>query len=381
MKFISNFTALVVFWLALTSAAGAKTPTWHEDEVNGRKAWVLENGKMRVALLRNGGHIAEVRLLSDNPRLSFNPMFIPRGPGYMGHMVCFPAFGPASPEETKNGLVGHGEAGSVEWQQTKPPEVSAQGMTFFYGAELPKTQYRIGRAVSLNAGETAVHIEEWVENLASYDRPYNHDQHATFGAPFVAPAKNFLDLSGTKSMTVPRRTANNQFIAGREFSWPNAPGPDGAMVNLREFRAVLAGQVFCPIVADSSGPTGWFTLYNSDYPLLVGYLFPTADDPWIIDWQNQPPADAPTGTARGIEFGTSPFDEGLRRSVERGQMFGTPTYQWIGAKQRVTTTFTIFLAEIPLGFAGVQNVQTRGDRIVLTERGTGREWLIAGSHR
>jgi hypothetical protein len=97
----------------------------------------------------------------------------------------------------------------------------------------------------------------------------------------------------------------------------------------------------------------------------------------VIDWQNQPATGGSAGTARGIEFGTSPFDEGLRRSVERSQMFGAPTYKWIGGRQRVSTTFTIFLSEIPPGFAGVQNVRREDTRILITERGSGRELTVA----
>ena len=118
----------------------------------------------------------------------------------------------------------------------------------------------------------------------------------------------------------------------------------------------------------------WFTIYNTDYPLLVGYLFPTVDNPWIIDWQNRPRADSPAGTARAIMFGTSPFDEGQRKSVERGQLFGTPSYKFIAARQRLSTTYTIFLAEIPPGFAGVQDVQVEQGTIAITERGTGRRF-------
>ena len=55
-------------------------------------------------------------------------------------------------------------------------------------------------------------------------------------------------------------------------------------------------------------------------------------------------------------FGTSPFDEGQRKSVERGQLFGTPSYKYITARQRLSTTYDIFLAEIPTGFAGVKDV-------------------------
>ena len=359
------------------AASLAQTPTVREDEFHGRKAWVLENGTIRVALLRDGGHIAELRMISDNPRLALNPMYVPPGAGYVGHIVCFPHFGPASPEERQSGLRGHGEAAWVAWQQTKPPRVNAQDVTFFYGADLPQTHYRIERAVTLRSGETVLHVEETIENLASYDRPYNRDQHATFGAPFVAPDTNVLDMSGTKAIADPRRTGGSAWAAGREFTWPHAPRADGTTVSLREFRAVPDGQVYTPVLSAPSRADGWFTLYNTLYPLLVGYLFPAADHPWIIDWQNRPKPDTPAGTARGIEFGTSPFDEGLRRSVERGSMFGAPAYRWIGARERVATTFTIFLGEVPEGFAGVQDVRSEEARIVVTERGSRRELTIA----
>ena len=193
---------LLIFCLiamAVVAGLSAQSPpasVREETQIYGRPGWVLENGKIRVALLRGGGHIAEVRFISNNPRLSINPMFIPEGGGYMGHLVCFPYFGPASPEEREQGLRGHGEAGSVEWRQTQPPQIDANGVTFFYGADLPKTQYKIERAVRLKNGEPTVHVEEWIENLAPYDRPYNRNQHATFGAPFVTPGRNMLDHVG-----------------------------------------------------------------------------------------------------------------------------------------------------------------------------------------
>jgi hypothetical protein len=344
-----------------------------DANIHGRAGWVLENGKIRVSLLRGGGHIAGVRLLTDNPRLGIDPMYVPSGDGYVGHLVCFPHFGPASPEERAAGLRGHGEAGSVDWDQTRPTLTTAEGITFFYGAELPKTQYRIERAVSLKAGAASVHVEEWIENLAAYDRPYNRDQHATFGVPFVAAGKSVLDMSGTRGMTDPKRTAGGKWVENHLFQWPDAPRSDGSSVSLREFAAVPGGQVYTPVLTNRAGAESWFTLFNTDYPLLVGYIFPTADHPWIIDWQNQPRAETTAGMARGIEFGTSPFDEGLRKSVDRGQLLGAPTYRFIGAKQRLSTTFTMFLSQVPAGFAGTQAVRTQDGRIVITERGTGRE--------
>ena len=339
-------------------------------DIYGRPGWVLENGTIRVALLRGGGHIAEIRLVSANPKLSINPMFIPGRPGgYMGHLVCFPYYGPASPEERAQGLSAHGEAGSVEWQQTRPPEIDAHAITFYYGAELPKTQYRIERAVTMTTGQSSVRVEEWIENLAPYDRPYNRNQHATFGAPFVTPGRNILDMPGTRGVADAVRTAGGKWSEGRLFQWPDAPRSDGIELSLRDFHAIPGGQAYTPVLADRSNQQSWFTLYNADYPLLVGYVFPTDDHPWIIDWQNQPQLDTTAGTARGIEFGTSPFDEGLRKSVERANLLGVPTYRFIGARQRLSTTFTIFLEEIPQNFRGVSSVTLEDGKVKITRRG------------
>ena len=360
MVFKKVSSDLLVFCsIVLTvTVAFAQTPSFREESnIYSRPGWVLENGKIRVGLLRGGGHIAEVRLISPNPRLSINPMFIPSGNGYVGHLVCFPHYGPASSDERAQGLRGHGEAGSVEWQQTRPAQIDAKGITFFYGADLPKTHYKIERAVTLAAGESTVRVEEWIENLAPYDRPYNRNQHATFGTPFVTPGRNILDMSGTRGMTDATRTAGGKWPEGQLFQWPNAPARDGIELSLRDFHAIPGGQVYTPVLTDRTKPQSWFTLFNADYPLLVGYVFPSDDHPWIIDWQNQPRVDAAAGTARGIEFGTSPFDEGLRKSVERAHLLGVPTYKFIGARQRLSTTFTIFLQEIAPGFTGVRDVR------------------------
>ena len=351
------------------TVASAQTPSVREEpNIGGRRGWVLDNGTIRVGLLRGGGHIAEVRLISADPRLSINPMFVPAGDGYAGHLVCFPYYGPASADERAQGLPGHGEAGSVEWQQTRPPLIDEQAITFFYGADLQKTQYKIERAVRLRAGETAVEIEEWIENLAPYDRPYNRNQHATFGAPFVVRGRSILDMSGTRGMTDPVRTAGGKWAAAQLFRWPDAPRHEGVELSLRDFHAIPGGQAYTPVLTDRARPQSWFALYNADYPLLVGYVFPSEDHPWIIDWQNQPVSGGTRGTARGIEFGTSPFDEGLRRSVERGQLLGVPAYRFIGARQRLSTTFTLFLREIPLGFAGVRDVRVVDGKVVIEPR-------------
>jgi hypothetical protein len=383
----------------------AQTPSFRMETLHGRQAYVIENGKMRVSALRGGGHIAELQLLTSDARLGINPLYIPpyqtiepynydqardgsfygTGPkqwldaGYMGQLLCFPSFGPpSSNEEARNGQGYHGEAVTVEWKQTKTPQIDSGGVTFYYGAELPKTQYRIERILHLAAGETALHVEEWFENLAAFDRPFNRDEHVTFGPPFLAVNKTMLDMPGTRGMT-------KRGPAAGDIDWPKATLPDGSSMDLRAFRSPVRTSVFRAILVDASRSTAYFTMYNSEYPLLVGYIFSAEENPWICDWQENQSAQATPRfgkvIARGIEFGTSPFDEGLRKSVERGTLFGAPAYGWINGLQRIKISYTVFLAEIPAGFGGVSDVQCMPGEIVVRERNSMRRIIVPSGAR
>lgn len=376
----------------------------YTELVHGRSAYTLTNGRMRISALTGGGHLVDLRLISRNPALALSPFYVPTYPtidphtydpaqhaarygegenarllaGYMGHLLCFPTFGPPTATEIAHGFTFHGEALTVKWTQHQPPQISEEAITLYYGADLATIQYRVERAVTLRANETVVHVEEWIENLAPFDRPFNRDQHPTFGPPFVGPGKTMLDLSGTKGLVMAGRDAGGALPVG-EVMWPYAIKPDGTAVDLRPSQAMPASTTYYPILLDQTRTLSYFTMYHIDYPILVGYLFPTVDNPWIVDWQeNQSNPNAPL-IARGIEFGTSPFDEGLRASVERGSLFGVPTYQWIGGRQRLKTAYTIFLTEIPRGFQGVQDIQTAPGQIIITERQTGRQFTIASA--
>ena len=49
----------------------------------------------------------------------------------------------------------------------------------------------------------------------------------------------------------------------------------------------------------------------------------------------------------------------MRKSIDRGSLFGVPAYRWIGAKQKLKTEYTIFVQEIPAGYQGVRDVRLR----------------------
>jgi len=378
---------------------------------HGRHAYVLENGLIRVSLLRGGGHIAEIRFLSDDPKKSVNPMRIPHyqtiepyeydpakhdalftngshrwlSSGYMGHLLCFPTFGPPSSEdEIRNQLGNHGEAPIVEWKEQKF-EVNKDGVTLWYGADLPKTQYRVTRKVTLPAGASSLYVEEGVENLLPFDRPINWVQHATFGPPLAEPAHCFLDVSATRGQVDEEVSEQDSLKPGSAIEWPSGLSHSGQRTSLRPFQPAPHSGTYFALLLDPKRPQSYFTMYHDGFPVLIGYLFPTVDNPWLGDFQeNQRITEVPWDgkvVTRGIEFGTTPFPEGLKKSVERGRMFGVPTYRWIGGKQKLQTSFIVFLAEVSVGFAGVAAVTSEAGRIVVKERGSEKKITVAtGRH-
>jgi hypothetical protein len=233
------------------------------------------------------------------------------------------------------------------------------------------------------AGESVIYVEEWVENLANYDRPVNWVQHATFGPPFVAPGRSWLDLSGTKGQVAGGAPTTSSLKPNATFQWPDAETPESEKVSLRPFQPRDKAGTYFAVLMDQKRPVSYFTMYSRDFPVLIGYLFRTAESPWVGDFQENQriqtkPWDGRTVT-RGIEFGTTPFAEGLRRSVDRGSLFGAPTFRWIGARERVKTVFLLFLAEIPGDFAGTADVAVSGDRITIAEAGSPRRIVLPAS--
>ena len=339
----------------------------NDGTFRGQPAWMLSNGLIRVTVMAQGGHLAEIRLVSTDPKVNLNPMLTPpegeTPRGYMGHLLCFPSYGPASPDERAAGLTSHGEAGQVAWSKNKH-EVTPEGLSFWYSADLPKTQYRVERIVRIPNGKRIAQIEEWVENLAPYDRPINWMQHATVGAPFAEPGKTVLDMSAARGQVTTGRREEPSLKPGSLVEWPRGLDFNGAPVDLRVFQPRPNAATYYGVRMDPARSEQFFTLYHPSYRVLLGYVFPSAGNPWIADYQGNTSARL----ARGIEFGSSPFDEGLRKSVERASFLDTPTYRWIGAQQRLKAEFTVFLMEIPEGFAGVKDVRLENGEIKVARR-------------
>ena len=374
-----------------------------KTEFEGREAYALENDRMRLSMLSGGGYVAELCLFSTPGNESVNPLFIPHYKtidphtfkpeihgdlygsgknarlmaGYMGHFLCFPYFGDGfSESEEKLGYSTHGEAYGVKYKVEEKVRKDAAVLTA--SAMLPMTKYFIQRSFTLLPGQTVLLVEESIENLESFDRAYHRVQHITFGKPFVEYGKTFVDAPVSR---IAYSGQEDDPLNVNTVQWPMVSTEDEYSKNAGIFDSDKGQGGYCAWLMDPEREYTWFTIYNKELKLLVGYIFPRDDNSWIGDWQeNQHARALPRNrktVAWGLEVGTTPFGSGLKRSIDRGPLFDTETYKWIGAKEKKEQSYLIFMLEIEKSFRGVQGLEMEKGDILLIERETENHIRIA----
>ena len=306
----------------------------------------IENDQVRVTVSVQGGHIAEIL----DKKTGVNPLWSPPWPsidlrdyspekhpeygddaeskllaGIMGHNLCLDLFGPPSAAEARAGLIVHGEAALENF------EISTNGPQLTARAILPASQLAFERHIKLQGKK--VHITEVVENLSILDRPIAWTEHATLGAPFVERGTTQIRTTAKRSRT----------LAGIEFDWPWLPDASGDKRDLQTFNSARSSGGYSAHLLDQDSQDAWFFAYSPRSNVVIGYVWKTADFPWLGIWEeNEGRAGKPWNsrtTTLGMEFGVSPIPESRREMIDRGKLFGVPCYRWIPAKSKLSIEY------------------------------------------
>lgn len=324
-----------------------------------RRATVVENRHLRLTVLHEGGHIAEVF----DKAAGVNPLWAPAWPsiepsdfdarkpqayghgsdakllaGIMGHNLCLDIFGGPSDEEAAAGLTAHGE-GSVA-----PYEISESGGALICRARFPLAQMQFERRIELE--ESAVRIRETIESFSACDRPIGWTQHVTLGAPFIERGKTQFRASATRSKVFETEFGVDDYLArSAEFDWPMAPRTDGGLADLQIFNKASTSSAYTAHLMDPQQEHAFFVAFAPACELAFGYVWKRADFPWMGIWEeNHSRTHAPWNgreLTRGMEFGVSPIPESRRAMVDRGKSFGVPTYRWMPAMSRMEAEYWI----------------------------------------
>jgi hypothetical protein len=319
----------------------------------------IENDTLRVTVLEEGGHIAEVL----HKPSGVNPLWIPHWEsvepsqfdpalhgefgdgadakllaGIMGHNLCLDIFGGPSPEEATAGLTAHGEASVARYKfDLRAGEATMQ-------TELPMARLRVTRALALR--DDTVRLRETVENLSSCDRPIGWTEHVTLAPPFLQHGKTEFRSTATRSKVFESEFGAADYLTpGAIFNWPQAPRIDDGVADLRLYTKAASSSAYTAHLMDPAETFAFFVAFTPEFQLALGYVWTQAAFPWMGIWEeNRSRKQSPwTGrtVTRGMEFGVSPFPETRRQMIDRGSLFGVPTYRWIPAHARVEVEYWI----------------------------------------
>ena len=365
--------AILTFLVGRAGAAddGSGEFLRHED-FRGRPALVLSNDVLEVTVLPLGGAIASIVLKNDREKT--NPLWDSlrsdmeagrplRTSGSVGHFVCVDGFGPVSSDEREAGLPGHGEAHTLPWSLQSATR-EGKVVRLVQAVQLPRAHEVYTRTMEIADGENVVQVHGTLENLLDFDRPVRWTEHATIGSPFLEPGVTVVDISRNRAMTRPDRKDRPGVIhrlpAGEEFEWPMAPSADGGKIDLRAAPVAPNSLDHTGHLMDSDQRLAYVTALHPKKRLLLGYIFKQAESPWLQTWESYPRKGM---MARGLEFGTQAFDQPAREVITQNRLFGALLYRWLGARQKIETTFLMFWTRTPEGFLGVDDIQV-GPRLL-----------------
>jgi hypothetical protein len=338
-----------------------------EIQFENRRAVCLENDVVRVAATVEGGHIAQI----EHKAAGVNPLWIPPWPsiepsshnfalhpeygqgneahllsGIMGHNICLDTFGGPSAEEAAAGMPVHGEGPVI------PYEVTAEGgRRLTMKGLLKRSHLRFTRRLSLMPGSSVVLISENVCNLSSSDRPIAWTQHVTLGPPFLETGRTQFRMTATCSKVGDAGFNDNlgPYLPDAEFEWPLCPLKARGTEDFRVYTKGPVSGGFTTHLMDPAQEQAFFLAWSPTTKVLFGYVWKRKDFPWLARWEEHRLRTAAPWNGNaitcGMEFGVSPLVESRRSMVERGSLFGVPSYRWLPARTSLTADYCAFIMQ------------------------------------
>ena len=354
----------------------------------------MGNGRLQAVILAGGGHIAELRLL-ERDRASINLLWespwetadpgtedarrlseayggMPAGPflaGFTGHALCLDLFGPPSPEEAQRGIPLHGEASTRTWKldQTDAGCVAQ--------VDLEHAELHMLRTLTFADDDSAVLVEEVLENRSETAREVHWVQHVSLGAPLLEEGNCSIEAAVDQCKVWPLGYEGHEALrADGEFIWPWAPAAGGGKRDLRvPFQKNGRGFVAATRVAEVDG-AAYIAALNRALGLALVYCFRREDFPWVAVWEeNCAREDAPwNGNTRvlGMEFGTTPMPLGRDAIRGMGPLYNTQVVRALPAGSSCRAKYVICAARVPKEWRAIEAIRVteQGVEIVGAEQ-------------
>ncbi len=281
-------------------------------------------------------------------------------PREMAHFIVFDRWGNPTSAEAENGMTFSGEATHRKWKILSNPVEGSLAAEARVSLDMPLARLGLVRRMKLNG--SVLYVEDKITNKDKLGRPWNLIEHATIGPPFL------------NESTIVDTTVGQGFTQNFELRTPTPEEPvigwpgyeyEGREVDMRRL-SDYAGPLVTSYVFPEGQKYGWITAFNPEYELLIGYVWKTAQFPWLNLWRH---VENGKPKARGLEFGTTGLIQPFPVLASKMKIFDRPLFKWIDAKETITREFMAFLCPVPLDYAGVSSLQVNGQGLTLIEDG------------
>lgn len=321
-----------------------------EVQINQDTLIVLRNDVATLSISRFGGAIVG---FSFNDQ-SLNPLdwkILPndmpennrKGAPFQGHFLCIGRWGSPTEGEKQAGIPHNGEPANQWWKSN--PENTSCLVTMETEAVLE--QWKVQRSIQLSASEACFEVQETLPNQLPTGRFTAIVQHATLGGAFLD--ENVIVNSNADDGF--NQSLISKSLSAFEYRWPLAYA-DSLKNTIDLTQSIHPGGYVSTHVID--GETGWATAANQEKGLLMGYVWKTADYPWLHVWHGMKDVRQ---WAKGLEFGTTGLGDTFSPENRGAITFhGRNNNLFVDAKSSLTKSYLCFLMRIPKEFSGVDSI-------------------------
>jgi len=300
---------------------------------------ILQSESTKLIIDLYGGKIREFSLKS----IAVNPLS-----STFGHFICFERWGPSSTADQAKGIPMHGEAQVTMWKTIQAPVEKTNHIYAEMSVKLPIVNLSMDRKIWLDKNVAVVNVFEEISNQNSTTKIFNVVQHATIGPPF-------LDSTTVVDTKVIKGFSQNGIYPPTDketIGWPNAE-IKGFQNDLRYLTGVGQEQLVLSFILDHNQEYGWVSAINASKGLLIGYLWPIKEYPWLNFWLAQ---QGHVIGSRGLEFGTTGLHQPFDVITAIDSIFNQQLYEYVLPNETIAKSYIAFLSAIPKDYKGVKDI-------------------------
>ena len=278
-----------------------------------------------------------------------------KGAPFKGHFLCLGRWGEPTKGEIKSGVPHNGQSSNEKWKIVsfeKKQKAELQSVA-------PLDYTTLKRSIILDEKQAVFKITDQITSHATVGRLFNVVQHVTVGPPFLSESTT-IDCNAGKGFMQHLCYPDPERYA---YEWPAAI-VDSTGLNMDLTKSDEAfSYVSTHLMKDS---TGWVTASSPESGLMLGYIWKTAEYPWINIWHQRQDGQL---RAKGLEFGTTGVGKSYQELLAVDTRFrGINSYIYLDAKEEINKSFICFLLKIPANFAGVESISLGNGEITIVEK-------------